>query len=345
MSKADNLETDHRALYQEQLSGKVVRCQLCPHQCLLRDGKLGLCRARENRDGQLVTLAYGNPCSISIDPIEKKPLFHFFPGTGIFSMATAGCNFSCLNCQNWEISQVSPAALTNYNLMPADVIDQVLLRRVDSIAFTYTEPTVYYEYMLDTAKLAYEKGLKTVMVSNGYINKRPLLELCPFLDAANIDLKCFDDVIYRKVTGGRLQPVLDTLMALREQGIWLEITNLLIPGISDDEKMITTMCDWLVTNGFEETPLHFSRFFPNYRLLQTSPTTEKMLLKAKELALDAGIKYVYIGNIPGLHGEHTSCPNCHKLLIERNGYVIVTNKLEEGHCPYCGKRINGVWKD
>jgi len=329
--------------YQEKLPGNVVRCHLCPHNCRIHAGKYGICRTRVNIQGELYSLAYGNPCSISVDPIEKKPLFHFFPGTGIYSLATAGCNFRCLNCQNWQISQTSPHELNTYDLMPEDVVQQALRRNTNSIAFTYTEPTVFYEYVYDTAKIAHENGLKTVYISNGYINEKPLLDLCPYLDAANIDLKCFDDAIYHQLTGGRLQPVLDTLKTLKAQGVWVEITNLLVPGYSDNPEMIQQMCDWLVENGFEDTPIHFSRFFANYKLTDLPPTAEKALLQAKKIAETSGIKYVYIGNIPGLHGENTWCPHCKQLLVERVGYVVKRNNIKKGLCGFCGEKIAGAW--
>jgi len=278
-----------------------------------------------------------------MDPIEKKPLFHFFPGTGILSLATAGCNFRCLNCQNWEISQASPFELKQYDLGPADVIHQALKHQTNSIAFTYTEPTVFYEYMLEIATLAHKEGLKTVMISNGYINKKPLLELCPVLDAANIDLKAFGDQLYHQLTGGRLQPVLDTLKALKEKEVWLEITQLLIPSYSDDPAMIETMCHWLIENGFQDTPLHFSRFFPMYKLSQITPTPTTSLVRAKDIAVAAGMKYVYIGNMPGLHGENTHCSHCHKLVIEREGYEVNQYNLKAGCCSYCGEPVAGVW--
>src|SRR5659263_304969 len=238
----ESLESDkgsRLASYQEMLPDKKVRCLLCPHYCIIREGKTGICRTRENIGGKLYTLAYGNPCSISVDPIEKKPLFHFFPGTKIYSLGTAGCNFRCLNCQNWQISQSSPSAMDHYDLMPEEVMQQALSHDTNSIAFTYTEPTVFYEYVYDTAKIAHEKGVKTVFISNGYINEKPLLDLCPYLDAANIDLKCFDNAVYRKLGGGQLQPVLDTLKTLKENSVWLEITNLLVPTYSDSLETVS----------------------------------------------------------------------------------------------------------
>src|SRR5450759_2965077 len=226
------------ARYQEKLPDNMVRCHVCPHNCIVHEGKYGFCQTRVNYQGELYCIAYGNPCSISVDPIEKKPLFHFFQGAKIYSLGTAGCNFRCLNCQNWKISQSSLQELDHYDLMPEEVVQQALHHGTNMIAFTYTEPTVFYEYVYDTAKIAHEKGVKTVFISNGYINEKPLLDLCPYLDAANIDLKCFNDAVYRKLGGGRLQPVLDTLKTLKENGIWLEITNLLVPTYSDSPEMI-----------------------------------------------------------------------------------------------------------
>lgn len=330
-------------MWQESLPEQKVQCHLCPHQCVLPPGKTGLCHTRINYEGELYTLAYGNPCSINIDPIEKKPLFHFHPGSAIFSLSTAGCNFRCLNCQNWQISQVSPRMAQHFDLAPSELIRQVLRYDTGSIAFTYTEPTVFYEYMLDTARAAHENHLKTVIVSNGYINKKPMAELLPWLDAANIDLKCFDDEIYRRLDGGRLQPVLDTLLMLKSGGVWLEITNLLVPGYTDSPDLILAMCEWLVANGFENTPLHFSRFFPNYQLKDVAPTEETALIHAKAIAEQTGMRYVYIGNVPDLHGENTYCPSCKQLLIERVGYRIKQNNIQQGRCSLCATPIPGVW--
>lgn len=331
------------AQYQDKKADGSVRCKLCPHVCLLRDGEIGLCRVRQNMSGTLYTLTYGKPCSVSIDPIEKKPLFHFYPGHDILSLATAGCNFQCLNCQNWQISQASPDDIGNYRLSPENIIDTALSHNVRFIAFTYTEPTVFYEYMYDIAFLAHENGLKTVMVSNGYINRQPLLDLIPYLDAANIDLKCFDNAAYRKLTGGSLYPVLETLKTLKANNVWLEITNLLIPGFNDDEKMIREMCKWLVDNDFSNTPLHVSRFFPTYNLNGTPPTPEKRLFRAKEIAEDAGLKYVYIGNMAHTNGENTFCPSCNNLLVERKGFRITKKRIAEGKCNLCGEKIAGNW--
>lgn len=331
------------ALFQEKLSDQVVRCHLCPHNCIIGVEKSGICTTRVNVQGDLYTLAYGNPCSLNIDPIEKKPLFHFFPGSQIYSIATVGCNLRCLNCQNWEISQSSPQDMFHYNLLPKDVVKQTLNHHINLIAFTYTEPTVYYEYMLDTAKVAHEEGLKTVMVSNGYINEKPLLDLCPYLDAANIDLKCFDDLMYRQLTGGRLQPVLDSLKVLKNNGIWLEITNLLVPTFTDSPEMIRKMCRWLFENGFGDTPIHFSSFFPHYQLSHLPLTSDRILILAKEIAQEAGLKFVYTGNQPSLDGVNTYCPNCKQLLVQRKGYYIAKNLISNGKCPFCQETIAGFF--
>ena len=330
--------------FQEKVEGNKVRCRICPHNCVIPDGKTGICRTRINRNGTLLSLAYGNPCSVSIDPIEKKPLFHFFPGEKIFSLATAGCNFRCLNCQNWQISQSAPDEISNYDLSPRDVIRQAELSGTRLIAFTYTEPTVFYEYMYDTARTAHSRGMKTVIVSNGYINREPLLELIPYLDGANIDLKCFDIATYHRLTGGQLQPVLDTLKILRENKVWLEITNLLIPSFNDKTEQIRSMCNWLADNGFIDTPIHFSRFFPNYKLTETPPTPIETLIEAKKTAEDAGLKFVYIGNTHQPNGENTSCPHCKRMIIGRTGFSVTENHVVKGKCRFCGTTIPGVWE-
>ena len=339
----DSGSSTRLALYQERLSDNIVRCLLCPHCCVLEEGIVGICHARMNRRGDLCTLGYGNPCSLAVDPIEKKPLFHFLPGRKILSLAVAGCNFRCLNCQNWEISQSFPNDFKKYDLTPEEVISLAEENYIDCIAFTYTEPIVFYEYVFDIAKAAHGRGVKTVLVTNGYINEKPLLELCPYINAVNVDLKCIKDDVYRRLTAGSLQPVINTLKTLKSQGVWLEITNLLIPGISDRSDMIHEMCDWLVKNGFEDTPLHFSRFFPAYQLNHLKPTPEEVLLQAKKIAEAAGIKYVYIGNNPDLNGENTFCPNCKRMVVERCGYVVRQNMVQDGQCDFCGERIPGVW--
>jgi pyruvate formate lyase activating enzyme len=321
-----------------------VRCGICPNECTLKPGETSICHNRVNYNDKLYTIAYGNPCAMHIDPIEKKPLLHFLPQSHAFSIATAGCNFACLNCQNWEISQTSPNKTTNFDLMPDKVVEQCIQNSCASIAYTYSEPVSFYEYVYDTAKLAHSKNIKNVFVSNGYINDEPLNKLAPYLDAANINLKSFSDSIYLKLNAGKLQPVLNTLKTLKEHKVWLEITNLIVPSWTDDFDMIRRMCEWLVSNGFAEYPLHFIRFFPLYKLTQLPSTPIASLLKAKEIAEHAGCKYVYVGNIPEIGTENTFCPKCKKMVVERKGYAILSMNIAKGKCKFCGYGINGVWE-
>jgi pyruvate formate lyase activating enzyme len=320
-----------------------LKCVKCPNECELGANDTGRCRNRVNYGGKLYTIAYGNPCAVHIDPIEKKPLFHFLPSTKAFSIASAGCNLACLNCQNWQISQVSPKDTDNVDLMPPAVVEQCAGARCESIAYTYSEPTTFYEYAYDTAKLARSRGIRNVWKSNGYINEAPLRNLSKVLDAANIDLKSFDDGIYRRLSSGSLAPVLRTLKVIKEEGVWLEITNLVIPGWTDDLDALKKMCDWLYANGLQECPLHFTRFTPLYKLTQLPVTPVGVLEKAREIALKAGMEYVYIGNVPGHQAENTYCHHCGKLVVERRGFVILQNHVEKKRCGFCGTNIPGVW--
>jgi pyruvate formate lyase activating enzyme len=321
-----------------------IQCEKCPQACLLGEGESGFCRNRIVVQNKLYTIAYGNPCAVHIDPIEKKPLFHFLPTTKAYSIAAAGCNFRCLNCQNWQISQFSPKETNNTDLMPEKVVEECLQNKCESIAYTYSEPTTFYEYAFDTAKLARAKGIKNVWKSNGYINKIPLKKLCKVLDAANIDLKIFDDGIYEKLSSGKLQPILDTLKTFHEEGVWLEITNLVIPSWTDNLDVVKQMCDWLVKNNLKDCPLHFSRFSPLYKLTQLPLTPIETLDKAREIALASGLKYVYIGNVPEHQAENTFCYKCKKVIIERKGFSILRNEIINGKCKFCGEKIPGVWK-
>jgi pyruvate formate lyase activating enzyme len=321
-----------------------LKCQKCPNGCVLASNETGRCRNRMNYSGTMYSIAYGNPCAVHIDPIEKKPLFHFLPSTRAFSIATAGCNLACLNCQNWEISQVSPKETKNYDLMPDKVVEQCLNNKCESIAYTYSEPTTFYEYAYDTAKLARERNIKNVWKSNGYINEEPLRKLCKYIDAANIDLKSFDDSVYLKLNGGTLAPVLRTLKVFKEEKVWLEITNLVIPSWTDKLDMIKRMCDWLNKNELYDCPLHFSRFTPLYKLNQLPSTPVSTLEKARDTAVRAGMKYVYIGNVPGHSAENTYCHKCGELIIERKGFSILSNHIVNNKCNFCGEKIAGVWK-
>ncbi len=325
-------------------TAKGMKCLICPNECQIKPGEHGECRTRLHYEGELYATAYGNPCAVHIDPIEKKPLNHFFPQSDAFSIATAGCNLACLNCQNWEISQASPLETRNQDLMPEKVVEECLKYKCKSIGYTYSDPVAFYEYTLDTAKIARVSGVKNVLVSAGYINKEPLRELAKFIDAANIDLKSFRNDIYEMLNAGTLQPVLDCLVYLKDNGVWLEITNLVIPDWTDDFDMIKEMCGWLAENDFTDYPLHFSRFQPLYKLAQLPATPAETLVKARKIAMDAGLKYVYIGNIPGTDAQNTNCPKCKKLLVERKGFLVTKNIINNGKCPTCGTLIAGVWK-
>lgn len=323
---------------------KGVQCLICPHLCNLREGQRGICNTRINIGNKLYTEVYGRACALHIDPIEKKPLYHFLPGSTCLSVATVGCNLSCKNCQNSNISQALPSTVKAVYLPPEDLTEACTKNKCKSIAYTYTEPFTYYEYTLDSARLARKKKIKNIVVSAGYINQEPLKELCQYIDAANIDLKSFDNDIYRKISNAKLQPVLETLLTIKEAGVWLEITNLLIPTLNDNPDKFKDMCKWLVDNGFSDNPLHISRFFPTYKLTDLPPTPIESLIKARGIALDLGLKYVYLGNVPEVNGENTHCPSCHKLLINRQGYDVMDIHIINGKCEYCGYVIAGVFK-
>ena len=320
-----------------------LQCEKCPQGCLLNDSDVGFCRSRVANNGQIYSIAYGNPCAVHIDPIEKKPFFHFLPTTNAFSIAVAGCNFRCLNCQNWQISQVSPKESDNVDLMPEEVVKACIAAKCESIAYTYSEPTTFYEYAYDTAKLAREQKIHNLWKSNGYINEKPLRQLCKVLEAANIDLKIYDEEIYKKLSSGKLTPVLRTLKVLREEGVWLEITNLVIPTWTDNFDTIKRMCEWLCANGLSDAPLHFSRFTPLYKLSQLPSTPTETLEKEHTIAKESGIKFVYLGNVAGHWAENTYCPKCKKTIVERRVFTILSNHIVKGKCKFCGEKIPGVW--
>lgn len=323
----------------------TVICELCPKKCLIKPGQSGDCRVRINLEGRLISSIYGLPCAVHIDPIEKKPLFHFLPATTIFSLATAGCNLHCKNCQNWQISQAEGYETRNYNLSPQQVVDFALRRKCGSIAYTYTEPTVFYEYVYDTAVLARKKGVKNVLVTAGYINPEPQKKICRIIDASNTDLKGFTNEFYRSNCSASLKPVLEGMILAREQGVWLEITHLVIPTLNDDLSQIRRMCKWIVKNLGDYTPLHLSRFYPQYKLRNLPPTPVNFLYNARKEARDTGLKYVYVGNVLGGEGENTYCPNDGKLIIKRIGFKVLEYHLSGERCKYCNQKIEGVWKD
>lgn len=330
------------AMYQEE-TARGIMCRICPNECVLKEGELSKCNNRKVYESKLYTMAFGNPCSVNADPVEKKPLYHFLPGSKAFSIATAGCNLVCLNCQNWTISQTSPDKTRNFDLMPDKVVEASRRENCSSIAYTYSEPITFYEYVFETASLARNAGVKNIMKSNGYINREPLKKLCSVIDAANIDLKTFSESSYLKLTGGKLQPVLDSLKLIKDMGVWLEITNLIVPEWSDNLDDIRSMCRWLSDNGFKNTPLHFSRFYPIHKLEQLAPTPVEILNNAHMIATEEGLKYVYTGNVPGSEISDTKCPSCNTIVVARRGYRIAANTIKEGKCSKCGETIDGVW--
>ena len=332
-------------LYKKLKNNRVV-CGICPNHCLLAPGDRSVCRSKVNLDGKLYSLTYGNPCAVNTDPIEKKPLFHFKPRTKAFSLATTGCNFRCLNCQNWEISQAKPHEVPDaYELFPGDVIAAAQKSQAQSIAYTYSEPITFFEYMIDTARLARQAGLYNLWISNGYINEKPLVALCQVLDAASVNLKAFSDDVYRKLNGGRLKPVLNTFKTLHTEKIHFEMINLVVPGYVDDNDMVKRMCAWILENIGADHPLHFLRFFPRYKLDRLPPTPVSTLTRFRQLAMAEGIHYVYVGNVAGHEGNNTYCHNCKNLLIERRGYFIPTDNLVGNRCKFCYTRIPGVWHE
>jgi len=332
------------ARYWTLLEGKSVQCQLCPNFCVLSNGKKGRCGARINVDGKLYSIVYARPVAVHIDPIEKKPFTHFLPGTDSFSIATAGCNLGCLFCQNWQISQSRPEDAESMVLPPLDAVSKAKKYNCATIAYTYTEPTIFYEYMLDTAKLARAYGIRNVMHTCGYINPKPLKELLQYMDAVNVDLKGFSEEYYVTMCSGHLDPVLETIKNIRKAGVWLEITNLVIPGKNDDPKMIRAMCVWIKKNVGADTPLYFSAFTPQYKLTGLPPTPVKTLEDAQKIAKESGLHYAYIGNVYGHAGESTVCPKCRKVIIIRQGFNTLEVDLVDGKCKYCGYKIAGVWK-
>jgi len=332
------------AMFYEKLDGNVVKCDLCSHRCgRITNSKRGICGVRENRDGTLYSLVYGKAVAHAVDPIEKKPLFHFLPGSKAYSIATVGCNFRCDNCQNFEISQMPRErnVIIGEDVTPEEIVAAAKQYKCESIAYTYTEPTIFFEYAYDTAKLASKEGIKNVFVTNGYITEEALVEIKPYLDAANIDLKSFSDDFYRKNCGARLSPVLDSIKVHKSLGIWIEITTLIIPTLNDSEENLRKIAEFIKDVG-EEIPWHISRFHPMYQLLDLPRTPITTLHKAREIGLEVGLRYVYEGNVPGEVGENTYCYNCGKPLIRRHGYTILENKIKDSECSYCGAKVDGV---
>jgi len=334
---------DREAMLYERLGDQKVRCNLCAHRCLIKPGRPGICQVRVNREGTLYTRVYGRVTSHHVDPIEKKPLFHFYPGSRAFSIATPGCNFRCRFCQNWEISQM----VREYHLIagekatPTELVEIAQRTGSRTIAYTYTEPTIFFEYAYDTARKASAFGIANAFVTNGYETAEAVDMIAPYLDAANVDLKSFSDRFYRRVCGATLQPVLDTLCRMKQAGIWLEVTTLIIPTYNDSEDELHDIARFIAEELGPATPWHVSAFYPTYRLTAAPRTPVNTLLRAREIGFEEGLHYVYAGNVPG-RGEDTLCPGCKKPVIRRYGYTILENSLRQGHCPHCGTAIAGV---
>lgn len=336
---------EHEALFYKKLQDKKVHCQLCPHYCVISPDNYGKCKARKNIDGKLYSMVYASPVSVAIDPIEKKPLFHFLPGTDSYSVGTTGCNLKCLFCQNAAISQAFPEDMPGISLPPEEITSNALRENCSSISYTYNEPSIFYEYVYDTAQIARKKKLKNIMVTNGFINPEPAKQLYKYIDAANVDLKGFTEDYYKNICFARLQPVLETLKLLDKMSVWIEITNLIIPGLNDDMKKIEEMCEWIKKELGTGYPLHFSRFFPCYKMMDRQPTPFETLKKAYQTAKKVGIKYVYVGNVPEEEYNHTYCPKCSETIIRRTRFFQVSeNRIKNGKCPKCKTKIEGMWK-
>lgn len=331
------------ALLYQKLEGNKVQCNLCAHRCVITPGKKGICKVRENSAGTLYTKVYGRTIAQNIDPIEKKPLYHFYPGSKVYSIATVGCNFYCRFCQNWDISQVVNEEIlkSGQEATPEKIVLNAKQAECQSIAYTYTEPTVFFEYSYDIARMAHEAGLKNIYVTNGYMTEEMLEMISPYLDAVNIDLKAFKDKTYRRIVGAQLQPVLDSLKKIRQLGIWLEVTSLIIPGVNDDQHEIRDMANFVAKELGMDVPWHVSRFFPAYKMKEVPATPLKTLQMAKKIGLEAGLYYVYLGNVINNGDMDTKCPQCGHLLIERSNFGIMKNNVQENLCPNCGMEIAG----
>ena len=333
-------------LYQRLEAGKV-RCDLCRHRCVIGPGKRGLCRVRENRDGRLDTLVYGRLIASNVDPVEKKPVFHLLPGHRSYSVATVGCNFRCMFCQNADIAQMprdDHGTIIGRRTTPEQVVEAAIFSGCRSISYTYTEPTVFFEFVHDTARLAHSRGLKNILVTNGYMTAEALRMISSWIDAANVDLKAFSDDFYKNYCGARLEPVKETLRLMHSSSILVEVTTLLIPGLNDDPAQLRSLAEFIVQELGPEIPWHISRFHPTYKLTDRPPTPLDTLVRAWEIGRGAGLHNVYTGNVPGQAEESTYCPGCDRLLIERWGFGVRFNRVEGGRCPGCGKRIYGLFE-
>jgi len=331
------------ARYYRKLEDREIECTLCPRECRLGDRERGYCGVRENNGGVYYTLVYGKACSLNVDPIEKKPFFHFLPGKQALSLATAGCNVNCKFCQNWEISQVRPEQINHIDLPPSAVRAYAQKYKSPIIAYTYSEPVVFYEYMIDTSIDARKYGLRNVVITGGHINQDPLLELLETVDGIKVDLKAFSQEFYTKFVKGELQPVLEAIKSIAKSAVWLEIVYLVIPTLNDGQQEISRMCNWILKEIGPDVPLHFSRFYPMYLMKNLPPTPIETLEKAYETAIKEGLNFVYIGNVPGHPAENTLCPRCRNTVIQRKGYQIEAVALIGGRCSFCQNPVAGIW--
>jgi pyruvate formate lyase activating enzyme len=331
------------ARHYEKLPHKKIKCNLCPKECVIDDRERGYCGVRENREGTYYSLVYSRPCTYHADPIEKKPLFHFHPGSVAFSLATAGCNLNCKFCQNWQISQSRPEQIRSIYMPPAKAADLAQEYDCLSIAYTYSEPTIFYEYLMDTAKAAHNKNIKSVVVTAGYIQQKPLVELCKNVDAIKVDLKAFSEKYYKDIVNGELKPVLDSLVTMKKMNVWTEIVYLVVPTLNDSDKEFVDLCNWIKQNLGKDVPVHFTRFHPQYLLKNLPATPVKTLDRAKEIADTEGLHYVYVGNVPGHKAESTYCPKCGKKVVNRIGYTIQELNIKNSKCKFCDTEIAGVW--
>jgi len=332
------------ALLYNPLEDGKVQCFLCNHRCTILPSKRGICGVRENREGKFYTLVFDRAISLNVDPIEKKPIYHLFPGSSSFSVAAVGCNFRCLQCQNYEISQMprEGGRIEGSAVSPSQIVSLAKEYRCRSISYTYTEPTIYFEYAYETAALAKKEGIKNIFVTNGYMTEEALRTIQPYLDAANVDLKSFQEKFYKEVCGARLKPVLENLRLMKQMGIWVEVTTLVIPTLNDSVKEFEEIAEFLVSLG-QEVPWHISAFYPTYKMLNLPRTPASLLHQAREIGLKSGLRYVYCGNIPGEEGEDTFCPHCGRKVIEREGFRVLKNEVVKGECRHCYTKIDGIW--
>ena len=331
------------AILYKKLPDEKVKCNLCAHRCVIQNSKKGICEVRENIGGNLYVMNYGKLIAQHVDPIEKKPLFHFYPGSTAYSIATAGCNFQCEYCQNYDISQmpIRENLIIGQDSAPEETLIQAIQHGCISIAYTYTEPTIFYEYAFDVAQLTHDKNIKNIFITNGFITSEALQKIAPYLDAANVDLKSFSNDFYKKICKAKLQPVLDTIKMLNQLGIWIEVTTLVIPTLNDTEQEFHSIAEFIMSVS-REIPWHISAFYPAYKLKYLPPTPLAVLNRAREIGLETGLHYVYLGNVTNHGNADTKCPGCGQILIERTNFGIIKNKIQDGNCPNCGREIAGV---